>query len=218
MVLLCLFGLCALPKGASADIIQRSYQGTFTTDDEIHTFSFVLATTSRVYVQSLGYGGGTNIGGTAISSGGFASALWLFNSGGNLIADDNAGGTVGNCGRRQGDPSAFPSNACFDAYIPLSAGAGAGVNLLPGSYTVDLTQQGNDLNGTTLSSGFSQAGQGNYTGGPFIDPFGNQRDGHFAVDIVGVDAPEPATLPTILLSLVVLGFVYKRFSPSSQNS
>jgi hypothetical protein len=202
LTVISLLSFVVLPYRASADTLRLSYTGAFTEDDSVQTFTFSLATDTEVYVQSLAYGGGTNIMSDAITSGGFASALWLFDGGGNLIADDSLGGTVGSCGNRTGDPTTFPAGACLDAYIPDS---GSGwVDLTPGSYTVALTQQGNDLLGTTLASGFSEVGNPDYTGGPFIDPFGNQRDGDWAVDIVGntiTIAPEPATIPMVLLSL-----------------
>jgi hypothetical protein len=98
-----------------------------------------------------------------------------------------------------------------------------------GTYVLILSQNDNFLNGSTYGDGFGRSGQGNFTAGafgcggtdPFCEsPFVPNRDGHWAVDIGGVQSasditnpggdgvPEPGTtllLATGLISLALLG-------------
>jgi len=200
---------------AFASIIKTSYTGTFTEDDTVQTFSVTVTIPSQIYIRSLGYAGGLNINGSTVAEGGFASALWFFDPGGALIADDNTGGTIGSCGMRNGDPLAIPAGSCLDAYIPFSAAPAATVSINPGTYSIALTQQGNDLLGAFLTDGFSQAGNGNYTGGPFIDSFsGQQRNGSWAVDVVVSDsAPEPSS--GLLILAGIAGLMFRKSDRSS---
>ena len=98
------------------------------------------------------------------------------------------------CGVRRIDSS---SGLCLDGYFQL-------MNLPVGSYIVTLTEQGNPANGPTLGDGFAQTGRGNFTNGPFVDPFQNQRNGSYALDIsaagvVTSSTPEPGTVVLTLL-------------------
>ena len=89
-----------------------------------------------------------------------------------------------------------------------------------------LSQNDNLANGPTYGDGFGRSGQGNFTAGafgcpgtaPFCDASPAQRNGHWAVDILGVGSatdvtnagavPEPGTtllLVTGLTSLALLG-------------
>jgi hypothetical protein len=186
-----------IPRTGLATTI--SFTGTFAADDDVLLFSLTVPTAGTVRVQTWSYAGGTNGQGQVITPGGFAPELTLFDSTGSLIAIDNVGGTAPlACGARHIDPS---SGFCEDAFISLF--------LNPGSYTIVLTQQGNNPLGL-LGDGFSQTGSPSFTGdnagmpgSMFIDP-GNfsQRNNRWALDITSPSAlqpvPEPASLVLLL--------------------
>ncbi len=79
--------------------------------------------------------------------------------------------------------------------------------LAPGSYTVSVMAYSNFSVGPNLSNGF----QG---GGSFTDFTGNQRDSHWAFDVLNVNeatqVPEPASLGLFGASLVALGVARRR--------
>ncbi len=205
-----LISLCTV--FASAGSI--SYTGAFSTDDEVQTFAVNVASAGTVTIQSFSFGGGVNAAGTTILPGGFSPDLWLFDGTGTLLLLDSPESphhaAPGDCGVRAIDAAtAF----CWDGYIQAALGAG--------SYTVALTQDGNNLaDGFSLAGGFTEQGVPNYTdflslGGMFYLPDGlTQRDGHWAVDITGVAAPvagvpEPATW---VVGLAVLGLAIRKMN------
>jgi hypothetical protein len=212
-----------------------SYTGTFTADNAEESFNVLVgASGAIVQAQTLSYAGGVNAAGNTIAAGGFAPALWLFDPTGLLIADDNLGGTVNpfpppdTCYGRAIDST---TGFCEDAVIYDSSHAP--LTLSTGDYTLVLTQQGDNLDGTSLSDGFTQdsnvaAGHSNdptFTGDlagyttptMFIDP-GNsaiQRDGNWALDITVTDlpaapVPEPSTAALILAGCVTIAGAWAR--------
>jgi hypothetical protein len=98
--------------------------------------------------------------------------------------------------------------------------------LAPGNYRVSLMQFDNFSVGPNLSNGFERAGDGNFTAAafgpdgattPFWDVTQDQRDSHWAFDILGVAAaslptisqvPEPSVLA--LLGIAFAGFGVRR--------
>ena len=206
------FVFCMLAGVASADSF--SFSGTFTQDDQQQLFLFT-APSSNVALRTWSYGGGLDALGNIIVPGGFDPVLTLFDATGGLNAssalvnsnDDGAGVAV--------DP--VTGNA-FDSLLELTA-------LDPGhTYALVLTQAGNLANGLTYGDGFTQAGQGNFTGSangcggtaPFCESLGPvYRNGSWEVDIVGVGTaaeitgvPEPAAF--LLGSLGLCAFVLAR--------
>jgi hypothetical protein len=181
--LLCLFFTAAVAVSTAEN--NFSFEGTFLTDDQAQLFDFTLATGSTITFQSWGYGGGVNNAGTNIPAGGFDTFFTWYGSDGTQIGTDDDG-----CG------AGHPHNgACLDAF--------AQVFLPAGSYVLALTQSGNEPIGS-LSDGFTEQGQGNFTAnGPcpaFCDVFGNTDNGNWAVDILNVTSaaavavtPEPST-------------------------
>jgi hypothetical protein len=183
--------ICVSTLVLSAQASSFSYQGIFTGDDQIQLIDFSLSAGAVVQIASLGYGGGTNATGALIPPGGFDTFFTLFaGDGSQITTNDDAGCAHGN--------NPF-GNGCLDAWIAESLPAG--------NFTLALTQSGNEPAGA-LSDGFTQQGQGNFTCPPgFCDVFGEQLNGHWAVDILGANpvssAPEPATFLLAGLSLLL---------------
>jgi len=193
-----------------------SYTGAFSQDDQLEVFLFTAPSASTV-VRTWSYAGGINDAGQVILPGGFDPILTVFDATGGLVAgsslidSNNDGAGV--------DTDPVTGNA-FDSQLVLNL-------LTPGStYALILSQNDNVANGPTYGDGFSRSGQGNFTAGafgcpgtdPFCDASPAQRNGQWAVDILGVGSatdvtntgavPEPGTtllLVTGLSSLVVLG-------------
>ena len=168
-------------------------------------FEFTIAATSTVTLESFSYGGN----GSTVSAGGFAPVFTLLSpissSDPTVLADSTEGGA---CGVRTPDPV---THLCLDAYLSVVEG--------PGSYLVILTEYDNLPNAGDLASGFSEAGNANFTGPDFgtspsetafIDEFGNQRDPNFYFTISGADSasalPEPSTVSLLVAGLALLAF------------
>jgi hypothetical protein len=198
-----------------------SFTGTFSQDDQLQVFQFT-APSATTLLRTWGYAGGTNINGNPILPGGFDPILSVFDATGGLLSssllidtnNDGAGvdtdGTTGNA---------------FDSLLLLNA-------LNPGGiYVLILSQNDNFANGSTYGDGFGRSGQGNFTadafgcGGtaPFCEsPFVPQRDGHWAVDISGVESaaditnnggsgvPEPGTSLLLAAGLTTLALLGRR--------
>ena len=188
-----------------------SSAGFFSQDDRVQLFQFNVATASPVTLRTLSYAGGTNIVGTVVSEGGFDPYLALFDSAGVLISDnDDAPGV----------PVSPVTGSAYDAFIQET--------LAPGDYILSLSQFHNTAIGPDLSSGFLEAGAGNFTAafacsnGSFCDIDGNNRTSAWAVDILNVASgpgsggpgepiPEPATLSLVggvLIGAGLFGEVY----------
>jgi hypothetical protein len=178
-----------------------SYQGQFSTDDQLFVTHFVLAADGPVTASTLGYGGGSNAAGASVAAGGFAPVLALFLDGFGLL--DVTRGSSHLCGPGAGaaDPvSGFCWDAGFNGLLPA------------GSYTLVLSQDGNEPLGQTLDDGWTQTGQPDYTGqaflgqpgAMFIQVDGQPRSGHWALDLQAASVPEPGTRLALLLGLATL--------------
>jgi hypothetical protein len=188
-----------------------SFEGTFLTDDQVQLFDFTLTSPETVSFQTFGYGGGTNVEKAVIPPDGFESLLTWFGTDGSYINNSDTCGS-GN----------IYKGACLDAFGQVA--------LTAGTYTLALTQSGNNANCPDgapgdLSCGFSEQGQGNYTptttGDPgcmaFCGTFGTQEDGNWAVDILNVGSasvpgstPEPVTLLLAGCGLALIGLARRR--------
>jgi hypothetical protein len=170
MILRCT-ALLALSTAAHAAI---TLNGTFAQDDDMFTTSFTLAAPSAIVVRTLSF-----------ANGGFAPVVSLFDSTGNLVTFDDGGVAPGGCGARDTDAA---TGFCLDAYI-------SGI-FAADTYTVILTEWDNTPNGPTLADGFTEQGNGNFTGGPFLLNAGPgfQRTGNWTLKIPGTAAttPEPS--------------------------
>jgi hypothetical protein len=190
---------CGLPGLAQAGTL--SYQGQFSTDDQLFVTHFVLAAEEPVTAHTLGYAGGTNAAGASVAAGGFAPVLALFLDGFGLL--DIARGSSQVCGPGAGaaDPvSGFCWDAGFSSLLPA------------GSYTLVLSQDGNEPLGLTPDDGYTQTGQPDYTGlaflgqpgAMFIQVDGRARTGGWALDVQAASVPEPGTWLALLLGLATL--------------
>lgn len=126
---------------------------------------------------------------TSANVGGFDTLLSLFSADGTLVGadDDDDFGQGG-----------FPAGA-LDAYLRL--------DLAPGEYRVAVSQSPNFFD--TNTGQFLLAGQGNFTGGPFLDSTGVLRNGNFAVVAEQV-IPEPGTALLAASSLFPLMVLVRR--------
>ena len=171
--------------------------GSFTTDDQSFQYVWNLSQASTVTAATTSY-----------ASGGFVPVLSLFdNTSGAFIAVD---GGAGSCANGRGtDPT---TGICNDAYLKQSLAAG--------SYRVVLTQFDNFPNGSNISAGFSEMGNGNFTAG-FCNASGPfqeidlapcvQRTGNYSLNLNAANAavPEPGSAALVLPALA---FAAWRFS------
>jgi hypothetical protein len=180
-----------------------SYTGVFIQDDQMFSAGFSLATPSNIVIQTWSFAGGADAAGQMIPAGGFATVVSLFDSSGNLLTFDDGGVAPSACAPRQIDPD---TQFCLDAYIQEN-------QLPPGQYTVVLTEFDNTPNGPTLSDGFVEQGNGDFTAvpgvasGPFFlnDGPGFQRTGNWELDVPGaVPEPSGAVLLGTLLCIFAL--------------
>jgi hypothetical protein len=202
----------------------NSFSGTFNLDNNIQVFEIDITVATTLTIQTFSYGGGPDFAGNAVVAGGFAPDLALFGTDSgvpdyNLVATN---GGASYCGA--GNPGV---GGCQDASITLT------VN--PGTYYLALTEQdnyyqglnnsgngglfvgdviGNGVDPTAFQEGFSNPGVPNFTGpncggsAPFCDPFGDQMDGDYELDIMASNpaVPEPGSF-----GLAFLGFAFAFF-------
>ncbi len=168
--------LLAIVLAASLGAGTVSFTGSLAQDDGVALMRFSVAPgASHVVIHTLSYAGG-----------GFDPYLAVFNAAGLLLAQNDNG--------QLAVPADAVSGFRFDAFLDLSS-------LTGGNYLLALTEADNFANGPAFQDGFSRAGEGNFTGadmgvagGSFLDIGGNQRTPAWAVDLAGVEAPEPATV------------------------
>ena len=192
-----------LGLGSAALAADFSFRGTFTRDNDMHSFDFSVGKLSPILFRTYSYAGGIQADGTKNAPGGFDPVLTLFDGEGNLIGenDDDMFGLA------EEDPK---TKRAFDSSMSVLLDAG--------NYTVYLTQYDNFAVGPNRSDGFVQAGNGHYTrnlkncttDALFCDFTGNVRTGKWAFDAIGVlpllEADEIATPvidPLIIDPLIV---------------
>jgi len=203
--------LCGALLGlhGSAEAISFSFSGTFAADDDVRLFSFSVGTASTVTLRSYSYAGGTNAGGTVIPRGGFDPVLSLFDSAGTLLAFND-------------DDASSPPHVGIDLVTGERLDSFLTIALSPGTYTVAITESDSLPLGPDLAAGFSEEGNGNFTGifgcasGSFCDFTGDQRTAGFALDVLNVDTPvgvpEPSSFALLGagLGLVLLRYGWRR--------
>ena len=199
-------GLIASGNAAAATV---SYSGTLGADDQVQLYAYTLAQASNVVFSTDSYGGGVT-NGITIAPGGFVPVLSLFDSAGNVVANDGADATC--YAGMQADPG---TSMCDDAYLSESLAAG--------SYTLAVSEFFNVPNGPNLSDGFLMQGQGNFTG-PNCGTTGGfyeadiapcvQRTNSFSVS--ATTTPEPSTLWLAAVPMIFFG-VFRRRNSLTQN-
>lgn len=192
-------------SAAQASAATVSYSGTLATDDQVQMYSYTLNQNATVVFSTDSYGGGVTDGST-VAAGGFVPVLTLFDSSGVVIGNNGGSGMCS--GSMLTDPT---TGLCDDAYLQQSLAAG--------TYTLALTEFFNEPNGPNLSDGFSEQGQGNFTG-PNCNASGAfyqtdvapcvQRTGNFSLSIASTTAtPEPSTL-WLAAPLLFIGALLRR--------
>ncbi len=199
-----LVGGLMLGLAGQAQAATIAYAGTFSTDDQLAVINFTVAQTSQVMFETDSYGGGT-LGGSTVAAGGFVPILTLFSSSGAFLAADGGDGTC------QAGMSSDPTTGmCDDAAITSLLSAGA--------YTLVVSEFFNYANGPNLSNGFSEAGQGDFTGpicgttGGFYEtdvaPCVQRTDAYSVTETTPLAAttPEPGSLVLCTFPIVALCF------------
>jgi hypothetical protein len=196
----------ALSLSSAAIASNFSYSGTFTFDSDLEQIPFTLTGPALVSVITYGYGGGTNSANQTFVAGGFAPSLALYLvSNSSLQAQDALGGSVlaggGSCSN--GTQEDLSVTLCLDATLNFNA--------IAGGYLLILSEQGVNDGQDPMSYPLSPGTD--VTTPPFFDPFGNQRDGQWALDFEITPAssvPEPATFALALGGIAGIALIQRR--------
>lgn len=139
-----------------------SFVGSLITPNDVLVFDFTLDEAGSVILRTYSYAGGTNAAGQEMPSGGFDPILALFDGLGNLIDQNDDGGSA----NVPADPD---TGSFYDTYLESELDAG--------DYQVAVTVFSNFAVGPTIDDGF----QSN-NGDSFFD-----RTPNFAFDVLGAD-------------------------------
>ena len=202
-IVLLLGALAVADPLTHADTIALS--GSFNQDDNVQLFYITQTTTDDLTIYT-----------SSFASGGFTPVLSLFDASGNFITADDGSQNSGCNALVSPDPTYY--NACWDAFIVFPGAPGT-------SYILALTEDDNTFQGSVLSDGFSEDGNGNFTGvnngygGSFQLADGTQRTADWTVNILSADpdlsageltgTPEPAS-GLLLLNGIAMVVAWRR--------
>ena len=177
---------------AQADTI--TFSGTFSQDDNVQLFDITQSTTDDLTVYT-----------SSFAAGGFTPVLSLFDAEGNFITSDDGSQNSGCNALLSPDPNYY--DTCWDAFIVFPGAPGS-------SYILALTEDDNTFQGSVLSDGFSEDGNGNFTGinngygGSFQLADGTQRTADWTLNIVRADpllsAQEETSVPDLGSGILLL--------------
>ena len=176
-----------------------SFTGSLAADDSVQLFSFTLASTNTITLQTHSYAGGLDQAGAAVSRGGFDPILALFDTTGLLINEDDDG----------------YANVFADAVTGQRWDSYIHTTLAAGTYTIALTQYDNFPNGPDLNDGFSRTGQPQFTSAfgcsssGFCDRTGNNRTANWEFDVLDTASataiPEPRMSTLMITGVALIG-------------
>ena len=201
----------------------QSYTGTLANSESVFQTTVKITAGDGIVLQSFGFGGGTNASGTAISAGGTAPEVAVFDTTGGIVTDGmgNPYGTsiaLGNYPTFMGctlGEAAAPviggTPQCGDVTMTLD-------DLAAGDYTIVLSDSLYIANAIfdngNLSEGFTD-----FTGGQFCNLEINgvacpNTSGNYALDVTtitpAVATPEPTSLLLLGSGLLVVCFKRRR--------
>lgn len=130
----------ALGTASSALAVDLTFSGSFSKDNDVALFNFVVGIPSSVTVFSSSW-----------DDGGFDPILAIWDGAGNLVNEQDDGHNIGST-EVNGTPY---THGNWDSYYT--------VNLVAGTYTASVTQYANFANSGLLSGGFQQDGNPNFT-------------------------------------------------------
>jgi hypothetical protein len=190
LAFLSLLAAASLNFAAPAAAADFSYTGTLSDPNDVQLFNFVVGSQSTVTLRTYSYAGGTMADGTVIARGGFDPILALFDSSGQVIVQNDDGGSAF-------VPADPVTGDHYDTYLQQI--------LQAGTYTVSVMAYSNFANGPNLSNGFENDGSF------------NGRNNNWAFDILGVSeatevgaVPEPSTWAMMLVGFGAIGFAMRR--------
>ena len=215
---LAFFALALVPASLHAGSL--SFVGTLASPTDVFETTFTLGSPATIGLQTWGFGGGTNAGGTPIPAGGTDPFLAIFSgtgAGATILTDvssnpygtsldvSNYGSFVG-CGPA-GAPVIGGSPQCGDITMTLPS-------LAAGTYTV-LLSDGQYIANAVFDNGTLGEGFADFTGGAFCNLSINGVDcpnpsGAYAFDITGLPtstSPVPEPAPVALVALMFFGLL-----------
>ena len=189
-----------LAAAGSAGAASFSFDGSFGQDKDLQYFKFTADGTSTVTIHSYGYAGGTQADGAVVQEGGFDPLLTLYSATTGAMAaagdfsfgylnDDGATGTV-NTDSVTGlalDSYYEGVLAAGDYWLVLSVSNNYGDNTVFGPFGWD------GWTGNQTSANFGCSPE---TNTPFYEYDCAVRDGHLALDLLGVSQAEETSKPT----------------------
>jgi hypothetical protein len=218
-----------VPSALADSSSTQSYTGTLANSDSVFQTTVKIGPGDDVVLQSFGFGGGTNAGGAAISAGGTAPEVAVFDSSGEIVTD-GMGNPYGTSIALANYPT-FMGCSLAEAAAPVIGGTPQCGDvtmtlddLASGTYTIVLSDSLYIANAIfddgNLSEGFTDL-----TGGQFCNLEINgvacpNTSGNYALDVTtitpAVATPEPTTL--LLLGSGILAICFKRRQLSSRHA